>query len=232
MFEHVKLDTPIEDLTTSQVDGMRFYKTPNDLLLPSITTVLGAKEKPWLEDWRKMLGAKKAKSETERCAERGTAVHLMCERYLNNVDIEDVLKDQERTNIKMFNQMKLAIFKRVNNIHAQEVALYSETIGTAGRTDLIAEYDGVLSVVDFKTSNGNKDEKMIQDYFLQSTAYAIMYYQMYGIPIEDIVIVMGVEKGMMPLVFKEKIDNFVAPLLQRVDEFYKKKGQQILEANS
>lgn len=216
MFTH--LDVQTHNIDTTNYKGQRWYKVPNGPY-PSITTILGQKEKPWLKDWTKMLGADKAKKETQRCAERGDAVHLMCEKFLNNED--NPTAGNKVSDIKMFNQMRMALKKHVNNIRAQEVALWSDELGIAGRVDLVAEYDGVLSIVDFKTSNSIKTEEMILDYFLQCTFYAIAYNEIHKEPIEDIVIVMGVEKGMMPLVFKKKIDNYVAPLLKRINTFYK-----------
>lgn len=166
-----------------------------------------------------MLGPEKAKKETDRCAERGTAVHLMAERYLNNE--EDPLRDQPHEYVKLFNQLKYGL-KRINNIRIQEIPLYSDEFMVAGRVDCIAEFDKVLSVIDFKTSNNNKNEEMIEDYFLQETFYALAYYELYGEPVEQIVTVMTVERGAVPLVFKKPITPYIVPLKRRIEEFYEK----------
>ena len=219
MFVHV--DTPeFIDLPARMVHNQRWYKTPEGVEYPSITTVLGDKPKPYLETWRNMLGNDKADKETKRCADRGTAVHEIAEKYINNE--ENYSKGYKAEYVRLFNQLKIR-FGKINNVRAQELALYSDTLKVAGRVDLVAEYDGVLSIIDFKTSNNNKDEKMIQDYFKQCTAYAIMYHEMYGEPIEDIVIMMTVERGLAPLVFKKKIDDYVAPLLKDIRAFYEKR---------
>jgi len=204
----------------NNVGGKRYYITPNGDRYPSITTMLGHQEKPWLEDWRTSLGREKADKETKRATERGDAIHKLIEIYLNNKLTFDITKGYHSEYIAGFNQVKLRLNK-VDNIRAQEVALYSDTLKVAGRIDCIAEYDGVLSVVDFKTSTNMKNENMIHDYFLQTTAYAIMWAEVTGEPIEDIVILMSVERGMAPLVFKEKIDKYIKPLLIRIDEYYR-----------
>ena len=98
--------------------------------------------------------------------------------------------------------------------------MFSKQLKLAGTTDCIAEYNGVLSIIDFKTSNNNKPESMIQDYFKQCTAYAIMYNELYGETIENIVILMTVEKGMVPLVFQKPIDAYIEPLLRDIKIFY------------
>lgn len=219
MFVHKGAPIALPELTAKTLpSGIRHYTTPEGNQYPSVTTVLGHKEKPWLEDWRNMLGKEKADKEQKRCADRGTAVHELVERYLNNE--EDFTRGYKSEYVKGFNQLKFRL-NRINNIRTQEAALYSDTLRLAGRVDCIGEYDGVPSIIDFKTSNNNKDREMIEDYFLQCTAYAIMWFEMTGESIQDITILMTVEKGMVPLVFQDKIDKYVSPLLQRIDEYYK-----------
>jgi genome maintenance exonuclease 1 len=218
MFTHIK--TPeIVELSAKVTNGKRWYTTPTGIKYPSVTTILGAKEKPYLEEWRQSLGPKKADKETKRCADRGTAVHKICEDYLNNV--ENPSKGYEQLNVKLFNQIKFRL-GNIDNIRAQEVPLWSDTLKIAGRVDVVAEYNGVLSIIDFKTSNNNKTEDMVEDYFIQCTAYALMYEELFGEFIEDIVVLIAVEKGIMPLLFKRKIDAYVGPLVDRINMFYKK----------
>lgn len=217
MFTHTNVPQKV-DITTKTVNGKRWYILPDGRKYPSITTVLSHKEKPGLEEWRQSLGPKKADKETKRCAERGDAVHLMAEHYLNNV--ENPIEGHQKQHARLFNQIKLHLNK-INNIRAQELPLYSDTLKLAGRVDVVGEYENVLSIIDFKTSNNNKDTALVEDYFLQCTAYALMYEELYDEFIEDIVIVMAVEKGMIPLVYKRKIDDFVEPLVERINTFYK-----------
>lgn len=211
------------NVTDQMVYGKRFYTTPDGAKYPSITTVLGSGPKPWLEAWKTSLGPDKAAKETQRCSDRGTALHDMVEKYLKNVDTPT--EGHERTNIGMFNQIKLQLNKRVGEIRAQEIPLYSHALKVAGRVDCVAEYDGVLSIIDFKTSNNNKTDDMIEDYFLQCTAYAVMFFEMYQVPIDQIVVVIAVEKGLMPLVFKREIFDYIQPLQDRIAAYYDRKAQ-------
>lgn len=216
-FKHIGVPK-VYELSTITKDGVRWYKTPEGNLYPSVTTVLGHKEKPWLKEWRNMLGDKKADKESKRCADRGEAVHLMAEHYLDNK--EDVTKGHQPDHIKMFNQLKPRL-NNITDIYAQEIPLYSDTLKIAGRVDLVGTYDGILSIVDFKTSNNNKDTSMVEDYFLQETAYAIMFEELYGIQIDQIVTIIAVEKGLVPLVFKKDVENYFKPLVERINTFYK-----------
>lgn len=206
-----------EELDSYQKSGMRFYKTPMGDY-PSITTILGGTaDKSWLESWKTSLGESKAAAETKRCADRGTAVHLLCEKYLQNDPDYD--KGQRYENAKLFNQIKIHLHK-INNIAGQEIPMFSDLLGVAGRCDVIGEYDGVLSIIDFKTSNGNKEKLMIEDYFLQCTAYSLMFEEMFGITIDQIVVIISVEKGLSGQVFKRSRAPYITPLIKRTKKFH------------
>ena len=99
--------------------------------------------------------------------------------------------------------------------------MWSDTLRLAGRVDCIAEFDGVLSVVDFKTSTNNKVSKQIEDYYLQTTAYALMFQEMYDIQIDHYAIIMSVERGAVPLVFTGEIEPHICPLLERINTYHK-----------
>lgn len=191
------------------------------LSFPSITTILGSGYKPWLEQWKQNLGKDKAAREQKRCANRGEIVHESIEKYLdNNFDVNSLQSDHR----KIFNQIKPKL-NRINNIYTQEEALFSRNFKVAGRVDCIGEYDGKLSIIDFKTSTNVKKDNMIEDYYLQCTAYALMYYEIYNILIENIVIIMCVEKGMVPLVFKKPIEDYILPLTNRINNYYNQRKQ-------
>lgn len=223
MFTHTSLPNELPDLSVVQKNGFRWYQTPEGLYYPSATTVIGIEEPQALRDWRTSLGPKKAEKETKRAADRGTAVHKMIELFLNND--QDPTKGQDLENIKLFNQVKLKL-RNINNIQTQETALWSDQLKIAGRVDCIAEYNGVLSIVDFKTSNNNKYNDMIDKYFIQTTAYALMYYERFGIAIEDCTVIIAVEKGMVPMVYSKKIDDYISPLLKLINTFYEKYGEK------
>ena len=217
MFNHLPPPVLPELTVDTLKSGIRHYNTPTGNAYPSVTTMLGHKDKPWLNEWRESMGIEKADKEMKRAAKRGTKVHEIIEKYLDNN--ENPTNGYDLQYIKRFNQLKLFLDK-VDNIHIQEAALFSDTLQIAGRVDCIGEYDGKLSVIDFKTSNNNKDREMVQDYFLQTTAYAIMYSEMTGIAIDHVAILITVERGMVPMVYQDQIDKYVSPLLQRIDEYY------------
>lgn len=219
-FTHLpKIILPTLKVTTLQ-NGKRHYTTPEGQKYPSITSLLGAEEKPWLEDWRKSLGTEKANKETRRAGERGDAVHKLAELYLNNELTSDITKHYNPELVNWFNKVKLNLNK-IDNIRTQESAIYSDVLKIAGRVDCIGEYEGILSIIDFKTSTNPKTKDMIADYFLQCTAYALCWEEQTGEHIDDIVIIMSVEKGMVPLIFKEKVHKYISPLSKRINQYYK-----------
>lgn len=195
-------------------NGSRVYTTPNGKKLPSVTTVIGAKKKQAIMEWRQRVGEVEANKISKIATRRGTGVHTLCERYLRNEPLGEIMPDA----LEMFKSIKPHLNK-INNIHYQEQALWSENIGLAGRVDLIAEWAGVLSVIDYKTSKKIKKEKDIQDYFAQCTAYACMYEELVGQPIEQIVILMAVDNE-QPLVFIQKTEDHLNNLLEHI-EFYR-----------
>lgn len=215
MFIH-KNTPKYKELSTKIVNGQRWYIV-GDVKYPSVTTVLGQKEKPWLDDWKNMLGTKKAAKETKRCGERGTAVHKMAENYLNN--IEDPTEGFDQKHIYQFNKLKLRL-NNINNIRVQEVPLYSHTLKIAGRVDVVAEYDDVLSVIDFKTSNNYKNINMIEDYRLQCCAYSLCWFEMFGELIDNYTILVAVEKGLISQAYTGKITPYISELKKRIDTFY------------
>lgn len=196
-------------------DGKRIYTTPSGKKLPSVTTVMGAMKKKEILEWRKRVGEEEANRVSKIASSRGNRVHLLAEKYLNNDPID--WKKEMPDSLVMFRKLIKPIH-RINNIHYQEQALWSERIGLAGRVDLIAEFDGKLSVIDFKTSKRIKKREDIPDYFAQCTAYSCMYEELVGSPIDQIVILMTVEDS-EPLVFVEKTEDHINSLLEHI-QFY------------
>lgn len=197
-------------------DGKRYYTTPSGVVLPSVTTVIGAMGKASIMEWRKAVGEEEANRVSRFASGRGTRVHTLAEKYLKDEPI-DWMRQMPDAAV-MFRSL-IPSLQRINNIHYIEQALWSEKIGMAGRVDLIAEFDGVLSVIDFKTSKRIKTREDIFDYFAQCTAYSAMYEELVGNPIDQLVILMGVENS-KPLVFVEKVGDHINTLLEYIT-FYK-----------
>ena len=206
----------IENLNTETVDDKRYYVTPSGQRLPSVTTVLGAMKKKEIMAWRRRVGEAEANRVSKLATGRGNRVHTLAEKHLMNESIE--LKKEMPDAIEMF-QSIVPHFDKINNIHYMEQALWSEKIGLAGRVDLIAEWEGKLSVIDFKTSKRIKTEDKIQDYFAQCVAYAMMYEERVGAPIDQIVVLMAVENE-QPLIFVKETKDYIDTLYEHI-EFYK-----------
>jgi len=207
----------IADLKSeTSADGTRFYTLESGEKFPSITTVLGATTKADIMRWRDRVGHEKANEISSKAAKRGTGVHKLCEDYLNNLPMNLIRPDA----MEMFKSIK-PYLDRINNIHYQEQSLWSKQLGVAGRVDCIAEYDGTLSVIDFKTSKRIKKKEDIDTYFWQATAYSLMYEELIGTPIDDIVIIMAVEDN-EPLIFTDKVENHIDGLVGAI-RFYNKK---------
>jgi hypothetical protein len=200
-------------------DGKRYYTSPSGKRLPSVTTVVGAMKKQAIMEWRNKVGEVEANRISKLATGRGNRVHDLAERYLKNEKIDWVREMPDA--VEMFRTLIPSV-QRINNIHYIEQALWSERIGMAGRVDLIAEWDGVLSVIDFKTSKKIKQKEDIQDYFAQCTAYSGMYEEHVGVPINQIVIVMAVENE-SPLIFIERTEDHIHTLVEHIEFYLKNK---------
>lgn len=214
MFNHVKnLSDFAQDKTAP--DGGRKYFTKSGAAYPSVTTVLGYQTKDDIMEWRKRVGEEEANKISRQASVRGNKIHKLCENILKN-EKEDTSKLTilEKSTFLNFRP----VLNRINNIHAQEIALYSDHLRMAGRVDCIAEFDGKLSVIDFKTSGKPKQKKWITNYFAQAAAYAIMYEERTGIPINRSVILIAVEDD-KPQIFIERRDNYVQELLDARDDY-------------
>jgi hypothetical protein len=200
-------------LEAEKTDQGRVYITPNGDRLRSVTTILGESlDKEWLIKWRKRLGEEKAKLVTEAAARRGSAVHDLCERYVKNE--VDCLKGVMPILAARFRTVKSVLDTHVDNIRGIELPLYSLTLKTAGRTDLVADYDGVPSIIDYKTSTWPKTEDQILSYFLQSTTYSMMFERTYKIVIPKIVIIIVVDNEIMPSVFVKDRGQYVRKVIE------------------
>jgi ATP-dependent exoDNAse (exonuclease V) beta subunit len=208
-FKHVGCDIDYE-LTTETINGKRHYVTPGGNKYPSVTTITSQYNKQSIMEWRKRVGEEEANRISSKAAGRGTRVHTMCENYLNNQ--EDYLQKQMPDAIVMFKTLQPLLNEYVNNIHALEVPLYSDYLRTAGRVDCIAEFDGAISVIDFKTSSKPKEDKWIENYYMQCSAYAVMFEERTGIPVPRIVVMIAVDGDKAQIFVKKRndyIDGFI-----------------------
>lgn len=200
-------------ISKTQENGKRYYVTPNGKKLPSVTTVIGAMKKDTILQWRERVGEEEANRVSRMASGRGNRVHLLAEKYLKNEEIN--LKVEMPDSAVMFRSL-LKSLTRINNIQYQEQTLWSEKIGMAGRVDLIAEFDGVLSVIDYKTSERVKKKEDIMNYFAQCTSYSLMYEELIGKPIDQIVVLMAVQNQKEPTIFVEKTKDHLDNLLEHI----------------
>jgi ATP-dependent exoDNAse (exonuclease V) beta subunit len=218
LFEHVSLPQLQFDLNAETTDKGRLYTTPEGNRYKSITTVLSHHNKEGILEWRKNVGEERANEVSRKAANRGTKVHKICEDYLKN-EISDFKMQLLMPDLKeLVFKIKPIIDENVGKVYAQEQALYSDKLKIAGRVDLIAEWNGKLSVIDYKTSTRQKDEENIQNYFMQCTAYALMFAERTGIWIDDIVVLIATEEGPAQ-VFERQIDDYRAPLLEYIYKY-------------
>ena len=187
----------------------RRYETPDGLELPSITTVLSILSRESIAKWRKRVGEKKANEISRIASTRGTSIHEICEKYIDNDP--DYLKDVMPHNIQTFKTMQPIIDDCLGTVYAQEAPLYSTHLGVAGRVDCVAEFNGQISIIDFKTSRKFKRRQWCHNYFMQESAYAIMWEERTGQPITQLVTLIAVDNS-VPLIYIEHRDDWVTPL--------------------
>ena len=204
-FNHVEAPTLTELIAETTGSG-RVYNTPDGNRYPSVTTILSELSKAGIAAWRKRVGAEEANRISTQAGSRGTKVHQICEDYLNNKP--DYLDGQMPANVFTFKQIQPILDQYVDNIQYLEAPLYSDFLKTAGRVDCIAEFDGKLSIIDFKTSRKPKKKEWISNYFMQASCYAVMYEERTEIPVSRTVVIIAVD-GSEPQVFVENRDNFI-----------------------
>ena len=223
-----KLLPELPKLVRTNIGGRRHYETPNGSY-PSVTTVLSIRNKEGIYAWRKRVGDEEANRITKRATTRGTHFHNLLEQYfLNEIDDLDTFCATALAKNPavwyLFLEAVQVLEKKINNIYCIEDYLYSDEYKIAGAVDMIAEYDGVVSVIDFKTSNSEKKEEWIENYFIQGTAYAKMFTERTGIPCSQLVIFIVPDSG-TPQIFTKSVDDYTPLLITAIEDFnnYQKK---------
>jgi genome maintenance exonuclease 1 len=223
MFKHQ--DVPFVPIERETIEGVRYYKvfgTEELVKMPSITSVISWRNRDKFKKWRAKVGEKEANNITRKATHRGTDAHTLIEEYLNNSDtFTDVLPLSQF----LFKQAKPDL-NRINNILCQETALYSTELVIAGSVDCIAEFDGELAVIDFKTSKAPKPREWIEDYFVQCAAYACMLYEMKGLIVKKFVIVMTCENGEVEIYEEYDKKKYINLLSKYIREFVEFKLQE------
>ena len=220
-FLHEPIDLGYDDLIAVTKDSGRVYTDPNNNTYPSITTVLSILSEDAIKAWRARVGEEEANRISKTASNRGTAVHDLLERYVNNES--DFDKEVEPHIMQSFYDVKPVLDKCLTKVYSQEAGLYSERLGVAGRVDCVGEWNGIDSIIDYKTSKKLKKKEWIDSYFMQSTAYAIMWEERTGIPINQIVVVIAVDNE-EPQIFIEKRENWTERLIQTIAKYKSRKN--------
>ena len=218
-FNHVDLD--LQPLEREHVDGVRYYKIPDEeelVKMVSITSVTSHFNKEIFVNWRKRVGNEEADRVTKAATGRGTDMHTLTEHYLKNEDLPEV-----RPISDFLFKIAKGKLNKIDNIYALEGPLYSKELGVAGTVDCIAEYDGELAIIDFKTSKKPKPRNWIEHYFVQCMAYGCMLYEMKGISIKKLVIIMACENGECVIYEERDKAKYIKLLGEYINKFVKDK---------
>jgi len=214
MFNHVPVE--IGKLVQVNAKGGRYYETPSGAKYPSVTSVTRLHNLESIQAWKDRVGEEEAGKISRRALARGNKIHSLAEKYLlNEGDMSDDFSKAD------FGQM-LPYLDKINNIHCLETQLYSDHLQTAGTVDCIGEYDGKLTVIDFKTSAKLKKREWVKDYFMQCSAYAVMYEERTGTPIERLLLIINVEDEGVQLM-DGKRDDYIDDFLDLRETFRKLK---------
>jgi genome maintenance exonuclease 1 len=221
MFTHLDLNLP--ELKRETIDGVRYYNIGGEnKKLVSITSVISHYSKEKFAKWRQRVGEEEANRVTKRATSRGTDTHTLIENYLLNQDLPEVQPISDH----LFKIAKPTL-NRINNIRTLEGALYSEVLGVAGTVDCIANFDEELAVIDFKTSAKPKPKEWVEGYFVQTMFYGMALYEMTGIQIEKLVIIMTCENGECVVYEEKDLSKYMKLVVQYIKKFVNDKLESI-----
>ena len=212
-FKHKKL-FDFKKLPYKNVDGRRMYQSPSGVQLPSITSILGWFKKDSLKEWRQRVGEEEANRVSRIASTRGTQVHNILENYVSN---KEYLEGELPHNIQTFKDIQPIIDANLQKVYAMEVPLYSKHLGIAGRFDLVGQWNGQESIIDWKTSRKLKKEEWVSGYYMQAAAYAIMWEERTGRPIKQLVIAIAGDEG--PQIFVGDRDDWSDKLMETINEY-------------
>jgi genome maintenance exonuclease 1 len=211
VFNHIHHEFPKLKRITSET-GTRLYQTPSGKAYPSVTTITGQLAKKAIKQWRERIGKEKAAAITAKASKQGTRIHYLCEDYLSNREFR-----KKEFDLEMWESIKPEL-DRIDNIHGLESKLFSDHLEVAGTVDCVGEYDGKLSIIDFKTSSKLKTKEQIKNYFMQTAAYAVAFEETTKVPVSNLLIIMAVaHEGC--ILFKEKRDNYIDEFKQLREQY-------------
>lgn len=216
-FQHNTTNLGYDDLTAETLTTGRTYKTPTGSNYPSVTTVLSILSKEGIDAWKKRVGVEEAAKVGFQASNRGTDVHDCLEKYVANDP--QFSRGYMPHILSAVNKIKPVLAEKLGTVYGQEVALYSDHLKLAGRVDMVAEWDGVISIIDWKTSRKQKETKWITNYFIQESSYAIMWEERTGVPITQLVTIIACDDSPVPQVFIEHRDNWTVQLIDTIKRY-------------
>ena len=209
------------DITTIKqvnANGKRHYETPAGPLV-SITTVIHHFTPDGIKQWRENMGEDVANYIMRVSSIRGTHVHKLVDSFLSNESLDNITREYGVTAVGLFNLMRPAL-ERISNIVAVEKRVYSTdpAIMVAGTTDCVADYEGILSIIDFKTSSKMREQDTIDSWMIQATFYALAWECLTGQKISQLVIICATEDGQTE-VFKSEPSEYVERLKKLIADY-------------
>jgi genome maintenance exonuclease 1 len=217
IFEHCPIE--LQKLERINKDGIRYYKNPNngsEQTFVSITSVTSFFNREIFKKWRERVGEEEANRITNRATSRGTDTHTLIEAYTANQELPEV----QEISHKLFETAKPALH-RIGKIYGMEIGMYSETLGIAGTADCIAEFDGELSIIDYKTSEKPKKREWLEHYFVQAMAYSAMLFELTGLEAKKLVIIMTCENGELVVYEEKDLAKYLKLLIKYIKHFVK-----------
>jgi genome maintenance exonuclease 1 len=180
-----------------EVNGKRFYATPDGNKLPSVTTILdktkSEESKAALQNWRNRVGAEKAQQITTEAANRGTRMHTYLEHYVKTGEVKERGSNPFSWPSHIMAQTVIDQgLKNVNEFWGVEIPLYFPNV-YAGTTDGAGIHIGEEAILDYKQTNKPKRREWIDDYFIQLCAYAEAHNEIHGTQIKKGVVLMCVK---------------------------------------
>lgn len=215
-FRHNLVTLPGIDRIDGDETTGRLYRLPDGSKVPSVTTVLGWSKKASLIEWRKRVGEEEANKISAKASSRGTKVHAICEDYLHNKNLD--IKKINPITLDMFLSIK-DIVDRIDDVLGIELQMFSQHLGVAGTSDVIANFDGRRSIIDFKTSSKPKKLEWIEDYCMQLAIYSVMYEELTGVPVNNLVVIIAVENS-EPQLFIQKRDQWIGKAINVINTYY------------
>jgi hypothetical protein len=220
MFTHSEKYRPMfQDLSRTNIDESRYYVVGDNTVYPSVTSVISFISRKKFADWRARVGNEVANKKTKHATTRGTRLHSVFEHYINNEDYTKLDEFKYPLIQWMFQAAKPHLDERINNIYLQEVSMSSDRLCLAGTVDLVCEVDGELAIVDFKTSEKEKPEEWLEDYFVQLSAYWAMFSEGTGVVPQKLVVFLVGENGDVQIVERRNIMDYLKTLRDYASQF-------------